>query len=552
MRRVSSTVAAAIGMLLSRTAGLLRTALVVSSLGITGTGDAAAAAMRVPNVVQNLLGEGALTAAFVPEYARLTDRDPHEAGRLAGAVASLLMGIAALFVLVSVVFARPLTRAIAWGFGGERFELTVDLVRIFAASAALLVVSAWCLGVLNTHRRFFLSYVAPVLWNTVQIAVLVVVGLWGWTRVDRAHALAWAAVVGAAAQVLVQIPTLRRVEPNLRIVSPLRVDAARRVAARLGPAVAGRGALQLSAFIDLALASLLAAGATAALAAAQPLYILPISLIALSRSATELPELSRDDDIGAVVARTSDRIGTAMYLMGFVVVTYLTAGDLVAGCIYQLFGLSDRVSDDSVIVIGLVLGAFTLGLPALTASRLLQNVMFSRGDTRTPARISLVRISVSFAVGVVLMVQLDRVLVYDGLFSGITTLLAPFELLPEAIREDDTLPLRLGAVGLALGASVGAWVEYVLIRRAALDLAGEATLGVWSVRTQAVPVVVAGTAAIALRWILPSTPIALETALIGGTIVVSHQLVGEVVGNEAARRLRQTVSRALSRRPSDG
>ncbi len=180
------------GILLSRLAGLVRERVIAAHLGTGFAVDAFRAALRIPNLLQNLLGEGVLSASFIPVYARLlAEGEEEEAGRVAGAIAGLLTAASALLVVVGVVFARPLTTVLAGGFTGERFELTVTLVRILTPGIGLLVLSAWCLGVLNSHRRFFLSYVAPVLWNAAQIAVLVAAAARGFDVSSLAVALAW-------------------------------------------------------------------------------------------------------------------------------------------------------------------------------------------------------------------------------------------------------------------------------------------------------------------------------------------------------------------------
>ena len=166
----------AAGILVSRLAGLIRTRVFAYYFGLSDEGDAFAAGFRIPNFLQNLFGEGALSASFIPVYAALLARgDKREADRVAGAVASLLALIVSLLVLVGV-FATPfLIDAIAPGFTGEKRDLTIQIVRVLFPGAGLLVLSAWCLGVLNSHHRFFLSYTAPVMWNAAMIATLVLV-----------------------------------------------------------------------------------------------------------------------------------------------------------------------------------------------------------------------------------------------------------------------------------------------------------------------------------------------------------------------------------------
>ena len=172
-RRSSANVAA--GIALSRIAGLARERVIAHYLGVGFAVDAFRAASRIPNLLQNLLGEGVLSASFIPVYSRLVaERDEEEAGRVAGAIAGLLAAVAGALVLAGVIFARPLAAVLTPGFSGRRLDLTVDLIRILTPGIGFLVLSAWCLGVLNSHRRFFVPYVAPVLWNVTQIAVLVV------------------------------------------------------------------------------------------------------------------------------------------------------------------------------------------------------------------------------------------------------------------------------------------------------------------------------------------------------------------------------------------
>jgi len=132
------------------------------------------AAFRIPNFLQNMFGEGVLSASFIPVYASLLARgDKEEARKTAGAVAALLTLSTSILVLLGVLTAPWLIDAIAPGFQGQKRELTILLVRILFPGAGLLVASAWCLGVLNSHRKFFLSYTAPVLWNAAMIAGMI-------------------------------------------------------------------------------------------------------------------------------------------------------------------------------------------------------------------------------------------------------------------------------------------------------------------------------------------------------------------------------------------
>ena len=141
-------------------------------LGVSPAADAFKAALRIPNLMQNLLG-GAVGVVH-PRVRPAAGGGRHdEAGRLAGAIAGLLIAVTGAVSLVGIVFAAPLTKLLVPGYTADTYDLTVELTRIMFPGIAFLVLSAWCLGVLNSHRQFFLSYVAPVLWSAAQIVALV-------------------------------------------------------------------------------------------------------------------------------------------------------------------------------------------------------------------------------------------------------------------------------------------------------------------------------------------------------------------------------------------
>ncbi|MGH9468026.1 MAG: lipid II flippase MurJ, partial [Terriglobales bacterium] len=174
--RQSAALAGA-GILLSRLSGLVRERVFAYFFGNSAAADAFKAAFRIPNLLQNLFGEGVLSASFIPVYIGLIAQgDEEEARRVAGGVLAILALATAVFVAVGVVAAPWLIDLIAAGFHGTTRVLTIRLVRILFPGAGLLVLSAWCLGVLNSHRKFFLSYAAPVIWNAAIIAAMVAFG----------------------------------------------------------------------------------------------------------------------------------------------------------------------------------------------------------------------------------------------------------------------------------------------------------------------------------------------------------------------------------------
>jgi putative peptidoglycan lipid II flippase len=440
----------AAGIFLSRIAGLLRESLLAHYFGASPVADAWKAALRMPNVLQNLLGEGTLSASFIPIYAELIEEERHdEAARFAGAVFGLLALTAGILSLIGFLVAPWLVAVVFGGFDADRQALTTSLVRILFPMTALLVLSAWALGILNSHRRFFLSYVAPVAWNLAIITAMVAGGaVWGLSGADLATVLAWGALVGGALQLGVQLPLTLRLLGEFRPSLSSRVHGVREAIRNFLPVVSARGVVNLSGWLDFALASYLATGAIATLGYAQTLYMLPISLFGLSVAASELPELSRtrgqaNGVLGSDLGRAMERVA---YFLVPSALAYIVLGDVIASAIYE----TGEFGRPEVLVTWGTLAAYAIGMPASAVSRLLSSAFYAVRDTRSPARIAALRVVLSLGVSLALMFPLDRI---------------------------DVGPLRMGAAGLALGASAAAWVELLLLRRALAGTIGPHGMG---------------------------------------------------------------------------
>ena len=463
----------AAGILLSRCAGLIREIVIGAFLGVSPAADAFKAALRIPNLMQNLLGEGVLSASFIPVYARLRAEGRHEeAGRLAGAVAGLLVAVTGVISLVGVVFAEPLTKLLVPGYTDATFDLTVQLTRIMFPGIGFLVLSAWCLGVLNSHRQFFLSYVAPVLWNVAQIVALVatalVIGGYA-TAEDKetlAVALAWGVLVGGILQFGVQIGPVRRLLGEIRLSLDARSEPVRNVLNRFVPVLLGRGAIQIMGWVDLWLASYLAAGAVSSLTYTMVLYLLPVSLFGVSVAAAELPDLSQvevhdPETRRRFRLRLEDSMARIAWYVAPTAALFIVVGDVIVAAIFERGSFT---SADTVAV-WLTLAFLSMGLPAVTASRLLQNGLYALDDARTPARLGVLGVVLAAGIGVVLMFPLDRLIVGPDGIEGWSDVVA-FGPLPPAERANPAGIPHLGIVGLAIGATISDWIEYRLLSRA--------------------------------------------------------------------------------------
>ena len=440
----------AAGIFLSRVAGLFRQRVLSHALGLSGSADAFNAAFRIPNFLQNLFGEGVLSASFIPAYAQLrAEGREDDARRLAGAVLGILALFVAILVALGVTFAPWLVHVLAPGFNGSPRILTIRLVRILFPGVGVLVLSAWCLSVLNSHRRFFLSYAAPVIWNIAIIVATVLPGADA-RREDITVWSAWGAVVGGVLQFLIQLPTVLKLTRGLRITFNLREEKVRRVFANFAPAFVTRGVSQISAFIDGIIASLLPYGSVTALANAQTLYTLPVSLFGMSIAAAELPELA-EAAVGGEAAHGAlrERLESAMRRVAFFIVPCVVAFTLLGHVVASLFFQSGRFSWNDARYVWAILAGSTFGLLAGTQGRLYTSAFYALNDTRTPLKFAAVRVGLTTVLGYLAAVKLPYLI---------------------------GLQPRWGAVGLTASAGLAGWVEFAMLRSGLHDRIGKTSV----------------------------------------------------------------------------
>lgn len=427
------------GILLSRILGLVRNRVFAHYFGTSAAADAFNAAFKIPNFLQNLFGEGVLSASFIPVYARLlAEEDRDEANRVAAAVGSLLAVGTAIVVLAGVLLTPVLVTIFTPGFDGEKRDATIRLARILFPGAGVLVLSAWCLGVLNSHGRFFLSYAAPVLWNLAIIGTLLGFG-GGASGYHLAEIAAWGSVVGSVLQFGVQLPTVLRllggVMPSLR----RGAEAARIVLRNSIPVFIGRGVVQISAYVDTIIASLLPTGGVAGLSYAQVLYTLPVSLFGMSVSAAELPAMSsvtgeQSARLGQLRARLDGGLRQIAFFVVPSAVAFLALGDVIVGALYQTGAFTRAMT----MYVWAILAGSAVGLLASTWGRLYASTYYALQDTRTPLRFGVVRVALTIVLGYLFAIPLPARLGLDP---------------------------RWGTAGLTASAGIAGWVEFVLLRR---------------------------------------------------------------------------------------
>lgn len=441
-RRLAGAIAAGAGIFLSRMAGLVRERVFAHYLGTGAAADAYKAAVRIPNLLQNLLGEGVLSASFIPVYSRLlSEGKTEEAAIVARTIATLLVMVASVVAVLGVVAADPLVSMLAAGFSGETRELTVHLVQILFPGVALLVISAWCLGVLNSHRKFFLAYAAPVIWNVALIATCIAAGqrFVGGDGSDIVIWVAWGAALGSALQFAIQLPSVWPLVGSLKPALATDNQSVRRTVRAFGPVLLGRGSVQISAYIDGILASYLGGGIVSAMSVANTLYVLPISLFGMAISAAELPEMSSiGGDAAAAAEALRQRLHSSLRRVVFLVVpsavAFVAIGPWIVGLLFQ----TGEFKWDSTRMVWIILAGTAVGLTANTQGRLLASALYALHDTKSPLWAALTRMLLTFVAGWALVFPIREAVGYAPVW---------------------------GAFGLTASAGVAAWVEFEILRR---------------------------------------------------------------------------------------
>lgn len=389
-----------LGIGVSRMFGLFREQVVAFYFGRAASYSAFVAAYKIPNLVRVLLGEGNLSASFIPVLAqRMRSADEDEARRLARSVLGLVLLIVGIVTIVGMLTAPLLAWIVAPGFDAALRGLVARLIVILFPTCAIFVVGAWCMGVLHAHGRFFWPNMAPAFWSIVSAGALIAfVGRTSW---DPVWILAWGVVAGSAAQVIVELSATRAVLGTLVPAGGWREPGVQRVLRLFVPMLIGTGVAQLSTLVDVQIASFLGNDAVATLAYAQRLYTLPLSLFGVAVAQVALPTLAhRAADRAA--ESTSAELGAAWRRMAFFMLPSVLGLALFGRPAVSLLFERGAFDPRDTSAVTWVLAAYAAGLLAYASVRVLATAFYALQDTRTPVRAGIVALLANIALGITL------------------------------------------------------------------------------------------------------------------------------------------------------
>ncbi len=408
--------------LVSRVLGLVRDLVTVRVFGDTAVGSAFAAAFAVPNMFRRLFGEGALSAAFLPEYTRMSDEDRVNGESKADAFASLTIGLLALVTgLIMLVIELGLLAVVLMSGDDPERAYSLKLVMVMLPFMPMICVAAIMGGMLQSHGRFGPWAAAPIVLNLCIIAAAV-----PYFFVEGADPALWAypigiaAVVSAGLQVAWSMYALRGRVRWTRGVSQARDDA-RAMMRRMIPVLIGLGTLQLNSFVDTLIAMYpnwvgdtafgydypLDESSNAVLFYAQRLYQFPLGVFGIAVATAAFPALSRvagdKDRFGAMLSRG---VRLSLFIGLPASVGLAIVGPSIVGVLYSGFG--DGFSDEGIARAGTVLFGYSVAVWAYSLNQLFTRAFYASGDTRTPMRIALVMVGVNVCLNVVLIWKLQE------------------------------------------------------------------------------------------------------------------------------------------------
>lgn len=436
--------------LLSRIVGLLRDIVIGYLFGAQGAADAFFVAFRIPNLLRRVTAEGALTAGFIPVFTDyLTHKGKDEALRVARIVLAFAILVLGALTLLGVVFAMPLTRLFAPGFFGdeEKFRLTVFLTRLMFPYIFFVSLVALAMGVLNSFRHFMAPALSPVLLNVMIISCAV---LFSPFLKEPVVSLALGVLLGGVAQLLLQLPYLSRNGFRFALDFEFFHPALKRLLYLMGPTFFGAAIYQVNVLASTILASLLPQGSVSFLYYADRLLEFPIGIFAIALGTAALPSFS---SLAAKkqYGELKEGLFYALRLVNFISLPATLGLIVLAVPILSIFFQRGAFGAETTVKTAEALIYFSLGLWAISGSKLVVPVFYAMQDTKTPVWIGVITFVLNFILSLVLMGRLDAAQASGPLSRAIVALSQYLSL------------FSLSHGGLALATSISSTFNFLVL-----------------------------------------------------------------------------------------
>jgi len=393
--------------LLSRVFGFLRDMVIAQFFGTGMSTDAFFVAFRIPNLLRRLVGEGALTASFIPVYTEYLHQRPKEEGdELVNTSFSVCAILLILVASLGVIFSPWIVKVMAYGFTEEpeKFRLTVLLNRLMFPFIFFIGLAALAMGVLNSWKHFAAPAFAPVLLNLSIISCAL---FFSGTLREPILSLAIGVIFGGATQFFFQIPFLLKKGLVPRFLFNLSHPGVRRIGALMAPSVLGLAVTQLNVLVSTFLASYLPEGSVSYLYYADRLLEFPMGIFAIAIATAVLPAMSectaRSDMEGL-----RETLSFALRLVFFLSLPAMVGLIVLRLPILNLLFQRGAFNVQSTAMTAQALLYYAVGLAAFAGVRIIVPAFYSLQDTKTPVKVAFIALLANAGLGSLLMIPLQH------------------------------------------------------------------------------------------------------------------------------------------------
>lgn len=362
----------------SRILGLVREVVMVAYLGLGPEMGAFTVANKVPSLVRTLLADTALSAAFIPVFSALLEKNrQREAWQVAYTITVMATAVLGVVTVLGMVFAPQVVRVVAPGFSDdpEIVDLTVHLMRIMFPTVVIMGIAGIFMGILNSYNHFTLPALAPIVWNLVIIGVVI-----AFSAGYGFEALAWGFLIGTVFELLMQVPAVwkRRWKgegPSIYRLA-LRDPEVRRVGILIGPVIISLGIVNFNSFIGTVIATLISIPAPAIIERAFRLFQLPQGVFAIAIGTVLFPALSRHAAAKRMPEFRSD-LSLGLRQIFFVTLPFTAFFAVLAVPTIRLIYEHGKVTPDDTELIASALMFYSVGMAFVSVNTLLNRAFYS-------------------------------------------------------------------------------------------------------------------------------------------------------------------------------
>lgn len=373
---------------LSRVAGFVRDIMMAAVLGAGPMADAFFVALKLPNFFRRVTAEGAFSVSFVPLYSEALEKEGRAgADKFAGNAMVLMFWILLSFTIMIMAAMPVVISLIAPGFTDDpqRFDLAVSLSRITFPYLLMMSISALLGGVLTVHGRFAPFAGAPLLFNLALIGLLLI----AWKFESAAYALAYGVLIAGVLQFVMLYLVIRWQKIQLPLLRPKFDERTKRLFKLMGPGILGAGVIQINLFADMIIGSFMPTGSISYLYYADRLNQLPLSTVGIAVGTALLPMLSRAVASGNK-DETRELFNRALEATMFLGLPAAIALIVLAEPIMHVLFVRGQFTPADAQATAFVLQGYCVGLPAYIAVKVFSTAFWSRHDTTTPVKVSII------------------------------------------------------------------------------------------------------------------------------------------------------------------